>query len=259
MERVSLSPGRRVYRQGRFLVLGAAAVLALAGCASTPTQFASTWVDHSYSGPPVGPVAVLALMDTESDSRIFENRATEVLKNRGVQAIAGHSILEPGQTYSEKEMEQHLRKAEVGGVLIFRLIGENQRHQYVNPTPYIGPVPPGMIWGNPFYWYYYPNWNYYWYWRSSRAVTAAPGYWAESTYYVMESSLYANKPNRLIWTAKTETLDGVQVDDIADSVARQVAGRLGKLGLLATDAANGVASNRRESERRRKAQERGAG
>ncbi len=254
MDRAPKRPRERVPR--RFLLAGAVAVLALGACASTPTQFASTWTDHSYSGPPLRTVAVLALMDSESDSRIFETEATQMLKDKGVNAVAGHAILEPGQQYSEKEMEQHLRKAEVDGVLIFRLIGENKRHEYINPTPYIGPVPPGMIWGDPFYWYYYPNWNYYWYWRSSRAVTAAPGYWAASTYYVIESSLYANKPNRLVWTAKSETLDGVRVENIAQSVTKQVARRLDKLGLVAANGnAPGVAAN----ERRPRAGERGAG
>ena len=52
---------------------------------------------------------------------------------------------------------------------MFRLIAVDERQRYREPTPYLR-VPRSVIWGDPYYWYYYPSWNYYWYWRSSLDV-----------------------------------------------------------------------------------------
>ncbi|HEX5421550.1 MAG TPA: hypothetical protein VFY39_16285 [Gammaproteobacteria bacterium] len=223
----------RTRRLSSFYACAAVALcLGLAACATSPTRFASTWVDHSYSGPPVEPVAVLALFKSEAVSRNFETQATQLLKERGIQAVAARSVLAPDRQYTQQQMTQQLRQADVGGVLVFRLIGEDKRHQYINPTPYLGPVPPNVLWGSPYYWYYYPNWNYYWFWRSSRDVTRSPGYWTAATYYVIESSLYSNKTQRLLWTAKSETLDGNRLEGITDSVANRVTNQLVDLGFL---------------------------
>ncbi len=215
----------------------------LAGCATTPTYFSSTWQDRTYKGPPPEPVAVLALFKSEAENRNFEMQAVKSLKAQGVAAVAGYTLLAPGEQYSQKQMREQLKTANVGGVLIFRLIGENKKHQYLNPAPFFGPFPPGVLWGDPFYWYYYPHWNYYWYWDSSLAVTGSPGYWAESKYYVIESSLYDNKKDRLLWTAKSETLDDTRFNAVASSVVGRVADKLVDLGLLKPSSGAEVASD----------------
>jgi hypothetical protein len=107
--------------------------------------------------------------------------------------------------------------------------------------------PPGVIWGDPYYWYYYPHSNYYWYWRSSLEVTAAPGYWQSATYYVIESSLYDNKTNELIWTAKSETLDGSRFESVAESVAGKVGDQLLALGFIQADEARVAGAEDREA------------
>lgn len=221
---------RWVIRSPRYL--GVAFGLLLAGCASTPTHFSSIWQDQTYKGAAVAPVAVLALFKSKAENRNFEDQAVRQLNARGVKAVAGYTLLTPGRRYTRQRMRQRLEQADVGGVLIFRLIGENKEHRYLNPAPYLGFVPPGVLWGDPFYWYYYPHWNYYWYWRSSLAVTGAPGYWAETRYYVIESSLYDSKTHRLLWTAKSKTIEGRQFNDVADSVAKRVVDKLIDLRLL---------------------------
>lgn len=210
---------------------------AVAGCVAAPTRFSSTWVDATYEGGALEPVVVLALFDTEAESRNFETRATDLLKMEGVRAVPGHSVLEPGREYTQQQMEQKLREADVGGVLIFRLIAVDERKRYRNPTLYMRGFPPGVIWGDPYYWYYYPQWNYYWYWRSTFEVTNAPGYWQSATYYVIETSLYDNKTKELVWTAKSETLDGTRFESVAESVARKVGDQLLALGFIRSNEA----------------------
>jgi hypothetical protein len=207
----------------------------LAGCAGLPTRIESTWVDPTFDRPAFGRVAVLALFDTVAESRNFETQATSLLEERGVEAVAGHQILAPDVRYTQQEMERELMGADVDGLLIYRLIAVDERRVYRRPTEYLSALPPGVVWGDPFYWYYYPQWNYYWHWRSSFAVTRSPGYWQEYTYVTVESSLYDNETDQLVWTAKSETMDGSRFERLAGSVADEITDRLIDLGLLRTD------------------------
>lgn len=206
--------------------------LGLAGCTLTPTRIESSWYDPSFDGAPFERVAVLALFDTAAESRNFETLAVENLRNRGVDAIPGHEILAPDVRYSQEEMENELREADVEGVLIFRLIAMDERRVYQPPTEYVSAMPPGVVWADPFYWYYYPQWNYYWHWRSTWTVTRSPGYWQEYTYVTVESSLYDNETDRLVYTAKSGTVDGDSFDRFAQSVADEVVDRIADLGML---------------------------
>ena len=222
---------RRIWRPPLGVLAVAAAVLA-AACTAVPTRIESSWHDATYAGEPFERVAVLALFDTAAESRSFETQAVDLLGARGVQAVAGHTILAPDVRHSQEEMERELLAADVDAVLIFRLIAMDERRVYRPPTEYLSSMPPGIVWGDPFYWYYYPQWNYYWHWRSSWTVTRSPGYWQEYTYVTVESSLYDNETDRLVYTAKSGTVDGDSFDRFAQSVADEVADRIADLGLL---------------------------
>jgi len=198
----------------------------------SPTRIESSWQDPTFTGSGLERIAVLALFDTEAESRSFETEAVTRLLESGVDAIAGYSLLDPGIRYTQEEMERELMSADVDGLLIFRLIAVDERQVYRRPTDYLSAMPPGIVLGDPFYWYYYPHPHYYWHWRSSWAVTRNRGYWEEYTYVIVESSLYDNETGRLVWTAKSQTMDGTRFDRLAASVADQITGDLVGLELL---------------------------
>jgi hypothetical protein len=68
---------------------------------------------------------------------------------------------------------------------------------------------------------------------SSSAVRACP-ITSEYTFVTVESSLYDNDTDQLVWTAKSETIDDVQFDRLANSVANEITDRLIDLELLET-------------------------
>ncbi len=94
-------------------------------------------------------------------------------------------------------------------------------------------VPGGIMFGDPYYWYYYPRWNYYWHWRSTWDVTRSPGYWEPLVYVVVESSLYDARSDRLVWTAKSTTMDSSRFEALADSIAAKVTRELVDVNALA--------------------------
>src|SRR5262249_13766656 len=191
----------------RRIVSGVAAATLL-GCAAPPT-IRSSWVDPTFDRGPFRRVAVVALFDTESDSRSFEQEAARALKDRGVDAIEAHSIVGDTNMLDQSELRAKLADADVDGILIYRLIAVDERQSYRPPTPYLH-MPGGIIRGDPFYWYYYPRADYYWYWRSTWDVTHSPDYWEQHAFVVVESSFYDADKNQLVWTAKTETMDDAQ-------------------------------------------------
>jgi hypothetical protein len=127
--------------------------------------------------------------------------------------------------HEQDELRDELAKADVDGILIYRLIAVDERNVYRNPTPYLH-VPGALIWGDPYYWYYYPRWDYYWHWRSTWDVTRSPDYWEPRAYVIVESSLYDATMDRLVWTAKSETIDGARFEAVAESIVVKTADRL---------------------------------
>jgi hypothetical protein len=217
----------------RAVVLGSAVFLI--GCAASRTSIESAWLDQTYTGGAFGRVVIWALFATEAESRQFEQIAAQALESRGVATLEAHSFLEPHRDYTQDQMERELARVGAEGLLMFRLIAVDERQVYRRPTQYLGAIPPGVIVGPSYYWYYYPHPSYYWYWRATRDVVRSPGYWEEHRFVVIETSLYDNDTDQLVWTAKSETLDDARFDSLVDSIVAAVSRRLFSMSLL-TDA-----------------------
>ena len=215
-------------------------VLLLTACASR-TTIQSRWLDDAYAGPPLDRVAVVALFDTRAESLSFETSAAEYLATQGVEIVPGHSLLRAGDTQmlDEHDVRSRIAATDVDGLLIFRLIAVDERREYQVPTPYLQNVPPEIATEDPSSWYYSPNRNssFYWYWRSSADVTAAPGYWIEQSFVVAETALFDNRNDRLLWTAKSETMDDERFQRTSESIVRAVARELFDADLIARMAA----------------------
>jgi hypothetical protein len=157
------------------------------------------------------------------------------LGEHGVETVPAHEILSAAEIrqLDESQIRERLTTADLDGVLIVRLIAVDERREYQLPTAYLGNVPPGIIGGDPFFWYYSPSSSYYWFWRSSADVTASPGYWIEQDFLIAESALFDNRSDRLLWTAKSETMDDARFKRTSDSIVRTVARQLFEMDLIA--------------------------
>jgi hypothetical protein len=204
----------------------------MCGCAA-PTRIQSTWSDPTFAAAPFNRVAVVALFDTTAESRTFEQAAARELEQHGISAVPAYTIVGDDRMYEQDELRAELAGADVDGILIYRLIAVDERDVYRNPTPYMH-VPSALLFGDPYYWYYYPRWNYYWHWRSSWEVARSPGYWESVAYVIVESSLYDARRDRLIWTAKSATIDDARFEALADSIAAKVTKELVAADIIAT-------------------------
>jgi hypothetical protein len=216
-------------------ILLSGACIFLAACVTGRTTIESSWSDEAYSGPPLDRVAVIALFETRADSLSFERSAADYLATQGVEIVPGHELLAPEQTQrmDEQQVRDRIAATDVDGLLIFRLIAVDERREYLEPNQYLLNAPPEVVSGDAASWYYRPRSDFYSYWRSSADVTAAPGYWLEQTFVVAETALFDNRSDRLLWTAKSATMDDERFKRTSESIVRTVARQLFAKGLIA--------------------------
>jgi hypothetical protein len=217
---------------------GSGAMTAIAACAGASTQLQSTWIDPTFDAPPFRQLAVLALFESEAESRNFEHAAVGLLAERDIEAVEGRAILDAAGRDQQTDLQARLLEAVTGGVLIFRQIAVDERDVYVAPGPYLERIPGSILWSDPYYWYYYPHWHYYWHSRAIRDATRAPGYWSTLRYVIVESSLYDGKTHRLVWTAKSETMNPDLATELAESIVGKVTRELVAARLVAPAAAS---------------------
>jgi hypothetical protein len=229
----------------RVAPLRVALVIALGtlfGCV-TPTTIQSSWVDPTFNRGPFHRVAVVALFDTDSESRSFEEEAAHALEDHGANAVEAYTIVGDEHMLEQSELRAKLAEADVDAILIFRLIAVDERQYYRPPTPYLH-MPGGTIRGDPFYWYYYPRPDFYSYWRSTWDVTHSPDYWQSHSFVVVESSFYDADKDQLVWTAKTETMDDEQFNATTESIVNRVTKKLVALHAVGPPRDDRTADNR---------------
>ena len=200
------------------------AVIFLCGCAASRTTIQSSWTDAAYSGPPLDRLAVVALFDTRADSLAFERSATDYFAMHGVATVPAHELLTPTatQTLDEAEIRDRLAATNVDGVLIFRLVAIDERHEYQLSGPYPPNAPSSGV-------------NDVAYSASSGAPNArgSQGYWIEQDFVVAETALFDNRSDRLLWTAKSETLEDAHSRRTSESIVRTIARQLFAMDLIA--------------------------
>jgi hypothetical protein len=212
-------------------VVGAA--VALSGCAASRTTIESSWADAEYSGPPLGRIAVVALFDTRADSLAFEHNAATYLESLEVPTVAAYELMAPSETpaLDEAQIRERLAPTDVDGILIFRLVGIDERRYPQVPTP---PNAAANAGGHALSWYYYnsspvdPTLS-----CPAADPTGSQSDWIEQDFLVAETALFDNREGRLLWTAKSETLDGARMQRTSKSIVRAVARRLLAMDLIA--------------------------
>jgi len=213
-------------------ILPLVALASLFGCV-TPTTIQSSWADPTFDRGPFRRVAVVALFDTDAESRSFEQQAKRALESKGADAVEAFTIVGEERMLEQNALRGKLADANVDAILIYRLIAVDERQYYRPPTPSMR-MPGGFGHGDPFYWHYHPRADYYSdprsdyysYWRSTWDVTHSPGYWESHSFVVVESSFYDADKDELVWTAKTETMDDAEFKATTESIVNRVTKKL---------------------------------
>jgi hypothetical protein len=145
-----------------------------------------------------------------------ETLATE-LRERGVDCIAGYMIL-PGPLVRDREKsKEFLKKAGVGGVVLIRLVGDQE----------VTTSSPATVWytqgAYPGFWNY---WGYGW------SAVYTPGYTWTDRVITLETLIYSLDKDELLWAGRSESTNPKDIQKFVKDLVKEAGKELRKAGLV---------------------------
>ncbi|HJS46771.1 MAG TPA: hypothetical protein VJ773_02160 [Gemmatimonadales bacterium] len=204
-------------RTSRFPTAALAAALAgTAACATGGTTFDSTWQDPAVRSIEFNKVLTVSIGKDDGQRRTIEDRMAQAIMARGrAGAVPAYSILSAAEVRDTAISRAKVEAAGVDGLVTVRVVGTQTEQQLVSGAP----MPS----------YYASPWGYYGY---GWGVAYSPSYLVTDTEIQVETNIYSLKENRLIWSARTRTLNPESVNQMVDEVARAVGDELRRQGLI---------------------------
>ncbi len=179
-------------------ILAASSVMLLFTACATITVTA-VWKDANYKKGPFNKVVVLALFKELQNRIQIENAVADQLGAGGTKAVPSLSIMNPDQEYKYREMERIFEKERIDGILIIKLKSKDAKQTYVEGENVYAPD----LVLSPYYDYFIVHYH----------LIRTPGYIQEREIIRLESALYANSNDRLVWVAETKTLENYATED----------------------------------------------
>jgi hypothetical protein len=164
----------------------AAALLVLAGCAST--SLVNQWKAPDYRGAAPKRVLVVGITAQSSIRRTFEDQFVLQLKVAGVDAVQSYTVLPEDGQVEEARLKTAVEDARADGVITTRLVKAEQKTQ-VTPG-YYGPVPTVGFYG--------------WYSSAWMGVYDPPQVYQYDV-YTSETSLYHVSDGKVVWSGTAQT------------------------------------------------------
>jgi hypothetical protein len=209
----------------RPLFLGLLGAMGLAACATTSLQ--GVWRDSEYAGPPFRKMLVVGITKDGQVRRTFEDIFASQLRSRGVEAIAGHTLLAEGQA-DEAALAKAVKQSGADGVITTRVVAIDTRSG-VSPghvTTFGAPVyayghHPAPVAGSTLYGYFVNTWTVY--------QPPTPYTYEEAT---LETNLFEAGAGRLVWAGTTVTFETKSTAKASAELARIVIEALAKDKLI---------------------------
>jgi hypothetical protein len=164
-------------------------------------------------------VACFVIIPSEELRDAREETVAAELRKRGVKAVAGNIVLPRELAKDREKSKEFLTKAGVSGVVIIRLLGDEEKTSYSNTmtTWYTQPAY-SNFWG---------YWNYSW---SSAYVYQAE--WTERV-VILETMIYSIEKDELLWAGRSETTKPKDIKKFVEDLAKEAGKELRKTGLVA--------------------------
>lgn len=181
-------------------------------CGPPKTSLTQVWQAETPPTP-LARMLVLAVRMDEANRRVLEDTFVQDLGRHGVSAAPGYTVF-PGELPALDQARATVSQDGYEGVLVLKLRGVRDDARYV----------PGSMgfWG-----------GYYGMWGGPGYYGGAPGYVVNDETVVFETTLWdLRRGDRLLWTARTETLNPMNGMDFAVSLKRAVDPALARDGFI---------------------------
>ncbi len=182
-------------------------LLALAGCATT--GFRSTWTDPSASSITLSSrtVAAFVIGIYEPMRRTAEDALVHELTARGVQGIAGSTLLPAPEARNPETARKKLQQAGVEGTVALRVVARTQQTTFF----------PMRFWG---------------YWGVDWPSPSDPNYIKMDTVVWAEARVYSVVQDKVLWVGESVTTNTTTVEAFVKELGAQAADGVQKAGLL---------------------------
>ena len=187
------------------------------GCGGS-VSLKHVWNDPAYSGQPLKKFLVVGLAQRRQVRSQFEFQLEHELKSRGVGAKASVDGLPPDVKLDKETFQQYFGGEMFDAVLVTGLISADTTDLYNPGFSYATSAG------------YYHTWDGYV--ENVWTVHQEPGYWTESTEYVLESNLYEVATARLIWRGISKSVDPENVSSVIVDLSKALVNQLAKDGLI---------------------------
>ena len=197
--------------------LGAVLAAALVAACGTVTKIPVAWRNPAHQAAPYRRIFVIGVAEIDTRRRLFEDRFAAALSRKGAVASPSYGVLPRSQRLTEEEIRGAIRGADYDAVVVTRLLGVEEKTEYVPPRTYTVPE-------------YYSG--YYGYYAVTWEVVHEPGYYETRRIVRLETNLYGVGTGELAWSGQSETFDPDSFKDGIDSVTRAVSDRLREESLI---------------------------
>ena len=162
-------------------------------------------------------VAAFVVIPAEEIREAREETLATEMRARGIDCIAGHLIL-PGPLVRDREKAKaFLEKAGVNGVIMLRLVGDEERTSYS----------PGAVWySQPYYQGFYNYWGYGW------SAVYIPEYTWTDRVIMLETLIYSIDKDALIWAGRSESTNPKDIHKFVKELVKEAGKELRKAGLV---------------------------
>ncbi len=202
-------------------------IVALPSC--TGTNNIATWSDSQYSNGPLKKIVVVGVFKNLSSRKAFEDEIAKRLnESSNTQAVASLQFLTPGVKYDHKTLEKIFTEKGFDGVLLVRTKSVQDRTAYIPERNHL--VQSYQRIGGSFY-----HNVYLVTWKNVKE----PGYFKDNFIVSVESSLFLNSNDKMIWTMEKSTQTSYRAEDGITSpnkeskqMGKELADKLHKAKLL---------------------------
>ena len=199
------------------LILG----LVLSGCAQN-TQITHSYVDPVIKKMDLDGVMIVGVAKKQSARVRFEDDFVKALKQRGVNAVASHTLV-PKHKADAEEMIAAANKAGLDTIMVTRYLGEMSEEIYHPGTIYYGVTPAiGSAYYGGFGGYYYHAYE----------VAYQQPVWTTNVTHTLVSDLYVVETKGHLWQAVSETMQAGSAKGVREDAIKGLVGNLKDQGLV---------------------------
>lgn len=162
-------------------------------------------------------VAAVVMTPNDGTRRTAEEALAREITKRGATGVASYTFLSDQDLKDRAAATAHLQQAGVQGVVVMRVVSQDQSVTYTSST-----------WSRGYYPSFWGYWGYGW------GAVHSPGYVRSDTVVSVETLVYSVAEDKLLWAGVSGTTNPSNVDAFVKEIVDEAAKEMRKSGLLPT-------------------------